>query len=117
VSSATFAFRVQVPDSEKWVAEPITLKGPFFNRKKFYFASPNFHESLIFLLQLQNRSYDFLQFFKTGQLSSLTGFEAEVIMVLIFFGFFICANLEVTKYKKVMIFHKMLNHRAWITLQ
>jgi len=40
--------------------------------EKVYFASPNFQENLIFLLQLQNRSYDLLQFFKTGQLSSLT---------------------------------------------
>ena len=55
---------------------------------KSYFASSNFHENLIFLLQLQNRSYDLLQFFKTGQLSSLTSFEAEVIMVLILFWIF-----------------------------
>ena len=71
-------------------------------RKKSTLPPPNFYENLIFLLQLQNRLYDLLQFFKTGQLSSLTGFEAEVIMVLIFFfGFFICENLEVTKYKKL----------------
>ena len=41
--------------------------------EKVYFASPNLHKSLIFLLQLQNRTYELLQLFKTGQLSSLTG--------------------------------------------
>jgi len=40
--------------------------------EKVYFASPNFQKNLIFLFQLQNRLYDLLQFFKTGQLSSLT---------------------------------------------
>ena len=55
----------------------------YIKKEKVYFVSLNFHESLIFFLQLrenlifflqlQNRSYDLLQFFKTGQHSSLTG--------------------------------------------
>ena len=69
--------------------------------EKVYFVSSNFHENLIFLLQLQNRSYDLLQFFKTGQLFSLTGLRLRWQWFWNFFGFFICATLEVTKYKNL----------------
>ena len=69
--------------------------------EKVYFVSSNFHENLIFLFQVQNRSYD-LQFFKTGQLSSLTG-----LLRWQWFGFFWIFHMckfRMTKYKKLWYF-------------
>jgi len=54
---------------------------PVSFQEKIYFFSPNFHESLFLLLQLQNRINYIPQLFKAWILSPWSGFEDSFAIV------------------------------------